>query len=140
MFEGITVTDIVIFIVGLLIGTAVSYFVGKAVFKKLFEEQMNSITLESTTYFEALPPRLCHRRRPLGTWDSPAPVRGLAHSTDLPSPKNLWFRQPHPWLHLRRNRHSNRHYHRIRFRCRNNRFHPSKDEPTDVIPLYGGLC
>ena len=46
--------DLVIFIVGYMVGVAISYLLGKLVFSMFFKRQSKAITVESTVYYEAI--------------------------------------------------------------------------------------
>jgi len=54
MFEGISVTDIVIFAIGFVAGVFLNYSLGKLIFNKIFQKQADSITVKSTACFEAV--------------------------------------------------------------------------------------
>ena len=54
MFSGVSLVDIVLFLLGFGVGLAISYLVGKWVFTVFFKHQAKAITVEATAYFEAI--------------------------------------------------------------------------------------
>ena len=54
MFSGVSLADIVLFLLGFGVGMAISYLVGKWVFTVFFKRQAKAITVEATAYFEAI--------------------------------------------------------------------------------------
>ena len=54
MFSGVSLVDIVLFLLGFGVGLAISYLVGKWVFTVFFKRQAKAITVEATAYFEAI--------------------------------------------------------------------------------------